>query len=219
VDSRTDSSQALGSFDRSLAASALLPPPNRDPVAFASAAASSRQIVTYAPGSITALITAETSIEQTLAYTAANATTSWNAEFQLGASDLPYRITGQGSGTINVGFDDPSSAGAHFLLIDLDTEDPDGGPLVIFGMATSADGSWAWPLDGSGTLLANHHYRLSIYVQANRELLNNPPLPDTVIRTATAVADFTLTLPEPSSLAALACAAPFLLTRRQHRAR
>ena len=88
------------------------------------------------------------------------------ADFMTGAFAANYRVDSRGG-----------DAGGDFLLLDLDTEDPHGGPSVVFGYFLGTDTAWDRQLDGSGTLLAGHRYVLGVEADAGRELLNNPPLP------------------------------------------
>jgi hypothetical protein len=144
----------------------------------------------------------------------ANTLAAYETEFTV-ARDTPYRIETRLIVTFDPADDDGSrDAGGGITLVDLDTEDPDGGHAVVFGYGNGGtDFAFEQALGGAGTLLAGHRYVLRVESDAGRELLNNPPLTDSHVSYGRSELTFRLDLPEPSAAgAALALLA--LLGRR-----
>jgi len=209
-----DSRDDLGSFDRSIIASAGADPPAPSFSVFAS----HRQIVAYGPGFISASLTAEARTEQTGAHAGQGAAEGWwEIQFRVrDAANLPFRLSGQLRGVFDASKEYLGRhAGGEVVLYDLDTPDADGGTYVICGVGISTGGRFVCRFDYSGELLAGHRYKLTARADATRNLLNDPADPGPIRRSALSLADLALVVPEPSSLSLAFCAL-ILLARRHH---
>jgi len=186
-DARSESSAALGDFDRIITASANVET-DADPDYYAFSLATASGKVTYAPDAIFGRIASLLQIEGQNAEAGGNVKSSFSTHFTVRPGpNLPYSLTGPTRG-----------AGLRYVrLVDEDTEDPHGGGTTIYGGAT--DGVLEdWNLQGSGVLLGGHRYSLYIETAAAIEILNNPPPPSFFDYDHFGEVNFTLALPEPS---------------------
>ena len=204
TDGRQEQSDDPGAFDRSLSALAVAPAggdPSAAPYASFSTTAAHR--LAFAPQTITGQASTGFDSREVGAQAGGSADAGIDTSFlvnQGGAGGIAYS-------TLIVG------RGGYFAtLADLDTEDPHGGPLIIWGTGASGapeDQTLNVPL----SFLAGHRYRLQARTEVDLEILRNGPENRTLSNLAQF--GFTLTVPEPAPAALLLAAVPLLLARRR----
>lgn len=200
-DGRREESSDLGGFDGALAASAEAGQSASQPP-YASGEARAAQTVAYTPTGFTGRFFSGFTLDENGGWSGGSSDATWAVEFRADQS-VPLHFTARGV---------IRAHGGYFLLLsDLDTEDPHGGPLGLFGVGLSTGGSEDRSYDFETPLQAGHRYRLSLSTETGWEILRNPP----VTQAGTVHGEFTfaVTVPEPAAAVALGVVAPLLLVR------
>lgn len=215
ADADSHASDAAGTFDERVTSGATSAVPGSDPVVFAGV--NVEALGTFARGDafMAGEFTTRYRVDSRGGDAGAGSLVSFETEFTV-PRDTPYRLETRLTVTFDPAADDGSrDAGGGVTLVDLDTEDPHGGPTVLFGYFSGTDSGFDQALGDAGTLLAGHRYVFRAEADAGRELLNNPPLPGAHVSVGRSELTFRLELPEPSAAAAALLAVPALFRRRR----
>jgi hypothetical protein len=216
ADSDSHTSDAPGPFNQLVTSTATAAVPGSNPTVFASGNVEALGGFIPGPDFMSGALAATYRVDSRGGDAGANSISSLETEFTV-LRDTPFRLATHLTVTFDPAADDASrDAGGDFLLVDLDTEDPHGGPTAVFGYFLGSDTAWDRQLDGNGTLLAGHRYVLRVAADAGRELLNNPPLPGDHVSYGRSELTFRMDLlPEPSAAAVALFGVPLLLSRRR----
>ena len=198
-----EQSDDLGSFDRSLTVTVAAPEggdPSTAPYASFTTTASHR--LAYATATITGAVATGFESREVGAEAGGSADAS---------VDFSFLVNQGGAGRVTAHAFNSGNGGYFVLLFDLDTEDPHGGPSVIWGLGMSGganDESFDVPI----SFLAGHRYRFQARTENDLEILRNGPENRTLSQSARF--DFTITVPEPAA-ATLLLMTPLVLPRRR----
>jgi len=201
-DPQTETSTALGSFDRSFTSSARVQRINF-PNEFAQAAAAASQAVTFGPESIAGqfLISGFTGQLAALETAGSTASSQWSTRFGVDKA-TPFRVSGEGSlQTGGLG-----SIGTSSVTFAFNGDGPGESFVGQGGIGGTG------PFDVSGVLQPGHVYTLIARIEAQK---SGGPLGDDFQKDFNGNIHFTLAVPEPASAGALLTAGVLASLRRR----
>jgi len=201
-DPQTETSTALGSFDRSFTSSARVQRigfPNE----FAQAAAAASQAVTFGPESIAGQFLISGSTSQLAAGETAGSTGSsqWSTRFSVDKA-TPFHVSGQGS----VQMGGLGSIGTSSVTFAFNGDGPGESFVGQGGIGGTG------PFDVSGVLQPGHVYTLIARIEAGK---GGGPLGDDFQKDFNGNLHFTLAVPEPASAAGVTTAGLLASLRRR----